>query len=173
MFGLLFGTACLLGLVALMRGAHPHRHAHAWAHGHRGRRWRGHAGCGHDDASSDDDAPTWERRSGRGARRAFFRELGLEDDQIEAVTSAMDDIRAAGRVFADDLKASRADVAAAFRAETLDRARIDAMFEVQDQSIAALRRELVAALAKAHVALTPEQRRKAAEWLSSRGTAWL
>ncbi len=64
---------------------------------------------------------------------------------------------------AGELRRTRDDMAEALRAETLDEARIDAVFARHDEAIAALRGATREALRKVHATLEPKQRERLSE----------
>jgi Spy/CpxP family protein refolding chaperone len=144
MFGFLFGAACLLGLTATVaRGHHGH-------HACGGRRSRGF-------------------RHGRG--RYFLNHLldrldstpGQEKVIREAVDTLLDDIHDARR----DFRGTRSDVADAIRAESLDRARMEGVFDRHDQVIDRVRQSALDAFSKVHETLDERQRKILAEIVES------
>src|SRR6478735_3816677 len=144
MFGFLIGTACLLGLTATFAG---HRRHHGCAGGYRSR------GFG----------------SGR-ARFVLNRLLdrldttpGQEKVIREAVDTLLDDVHDAR----SELRATRADVAQAVRAETLDRGLIDGVFERHDRVIERVRQNALDSFGKVHETLDGRQRRILAELIEA------
>jgi Spy/CpxP family protein refolding chaperone len=144
MFGFLFGAACLLGLTATVaRGRHGH----------------GHCGGGR----------TRGFRHGRG--RYFLNHLldrldttpGQEEVIREAVDALMDDIHDARR----DFRGTRSDVAEAIRAEVLNRASVEGVFDRHDQVIDRVRQSALEAFSKVHETLDERQRKILAEIVES------
>ena len=167
MFGFLFGV--LLAMVAfsmLFRGRRG-----AWAHAH--------GGCGrhrsrHRHHDHDHGFHGWRGRGfDRGARHVARHHLDLDEDQEELVDEAFRRARKAARGFMDIVKDSRDELADAVVGETLDQARLDAVFEKWDESLTEARGEVVEALRRAHAALTPEQRRKLARWIDRDADRWV
>jgi len=162
MFGILLGMVCLFGLLAMTR-SRRHRHAHCHAgrgmhHAHHSQRGRG---------------------RGRGRARGFDRAMGeavkrglhVDRDQENLVDHALKDLREALRSFKDTMRESRADVAEAFDADTVDDAALDVIFANQDAAITETRRQVVSALKQVHAVLDDDQRAKAVTWLAS-GPTW-
>ena len=142
MFGFLFGTACLLGLTATFAGRH---HGHHRCGGQRG------------------------FRHGRG--RFLLNRLldrldttpGQEKVIREAVDTLLDELHDAKR----DFRSSRSDVAQVVRAETLDRAAVEAIFDRHDTVIDRVRHTALDAFAKVHETLDQRQRKILAELIES------
>jgi Spy/CpxP family protein refolding chaperone len=101
------------------------------------------------------------------------RALRLRDDQDEVLEEVWKEARSAGRGLAEALRDGRGDVAAAVRGERLDQARLDALFEVQDEAIRSARRALTEALRKGHAALEPEQREALSDLIAGRTRGWV
>jgi Spy/CpxP family protein refolding chaperone len=153
MFGTVIGTMCLVGLVGMAarpRGRWDRRGR--WGHHHGG---PGRGG--------------WARVMMERVRRA----LRLRDDQDEVLEEVWKEARSAGRGLAEALRDGRGDVAAAVRGERLDQARLDALFEVQDEAIRSARRALTEALRKGHAALEPEQREALSDLIAGRTRGWV
>jgi Spy/CpxP family protein refolding chaperone len=145
MFGFLFGTACLLGLTATFAKRHHHHEGR-----HCGGRARGF-------------------RSGRG-RFVLNRLLdrldttpGQEKVIREAVAVLLDEVHDAKREF----RGTRADVAQVIRAETLDRAAVEAIFDRHDTVLDRVRQNALDAFAKVHETLDARQRKTLAEIIES------
>jgi Spy/CpxP family protein refolding chaperone len=184
MFGFVLGTVCLIGLVGMAtrggRGYGGGCGRGGWGH-HDGPRWRGgpgrwgHHGHHHhehwrDGDDDDDERGAWMGGGFEaGARRDLRRKLNLREEQEDAVWSAVKEGRKAVDTFLADLRETRADLASAVRGETLDKDRLRAVFESHDGSLADARRDLVAALERAHASLDPEQRARIAELLERGG----
>jgi Spy/CpxP family protein refolding chaperone len=144
MFGFLFGAACLLGLTATV------------ARGHHG-----HHSCGGPRARGF--------RHGRG--RYFLNHLldrldttpGQEKVIREAVDTLLDNLHDARR----DFRGTRSDVAEAIRAEVLDRASVEGVFDRHDQVIDRVRQSALDAFSKVHETLDQRQRKILAEIVES------
>jgi len=146
MFGFLFGAACLLGLTAVARGHHGYHHCGG------GFRSRGFGG-------------------GRARGRWFLNHLldrldttpGQEKVIREAIDSLTDEFFDARR----DFRGSRADMAEAIRASTLDRNAVEAIFDRHDQVIDRVRGSAADAFARIHETLDDRQRKILADIVES------
>ncbi|HTQ03601.1 MAG TPA: periplasmic heavy metal sensor [Polyangiaceae bacterium] len=147
MFGFIFGTLCLIGLVRLVT-----RRRWGYRHGYYGH-WHGrgfHRGYGP-----------------RGALNAVLARLdtapGQEKVIHQAVSEFIDQARAQGREFRD----TRRGVSEAFRGERLDEARLNEVFGRHDAALDNVRRAAVDALRKVHEALDERQRKILGDLLES------
>lgn len=150
MFGFLLGTACLVGLVWVLRGPHQQRG--------ECRRWGAHR-------SGD-----WEDRRGFGGRaflRWLFERLDTTPGQERVIRAAVDDLIDGAHAARRELEASRKDVARAVRAESFDAEAMGEAFAKHDAAISALRKTAVESLAKAHETLDDRQRARLAELIES------
>src|SRR5579884_3245710 len=111
MFGFLFGTACLVGLVKTLRGGHCHRGyghgcgagggcgpqggcgARGWG-GHHGH-WGGHWGGGHWGGGHFGGGPA------RFMLRGLFQRLETTPGQEKVILAAVDQVREKAREFKD------------------------------------------------------------------------
>ncbi len=124
--------------------------------GARGFRW-GHGGPPEAFAAGDHDG----HFGGFGVRRPLrflAYKLELDEAQVEALASILNDLkteRAQGEV---DLRRSTAGIAEAIAAETLDVAKITAVTQGRVKSAERLRDAVVEAIGRIHAMLTPEQR---------------
>lgn len=190
MFGLLLGTVCLFLLMMMsVRARRRWAYARDMAGGcgdHRGHRhgppWMRHH-RGHRGPDREDDEPHEERRGrgrrgpgrrGRRGRVAWLRSeaarrLNLDDHQRDVIEVAAKQADKAMKDFVDIVADSRDELGDAVKGEQLDQARLDAVFEKWDESMAEARKELVDALRRAHAALEPEQRRRLSEWINLAG----
>lgn len=148
MFGILFGTACLLGLTATVAGQRREGR-------HCGGAGRGRGGYGF--------------RGGRG--RFFLNRLldrldttpGQEKVIREAVDGVFEDLHDAK----SDLRGTRSEIAQAVRGENLDRGAIDGVFEKHDVVIDRVRQNTLDAFAKVHETLDERQRKILAELIEA------
>jgi Spy/CpxP family protein refolding chaperone len=143
MFGFLFGTACLLGLTATFaRGHHSHHHCGG---GHRSRGFR----------------------RGRHFLNHVLDRLdttpGQEKVIREAVETLLDDVHEARR----DFRGTRSSVADAIRAEVLDRASVEGIFDRHDVVIDKVRLSALDAFSKIHETLDQRQRKILADLVES------
>lgn len=149
MFGFLLGTACLVGLIWVLRGP-----------GHFGgcRRWDSHRYRDHD-----------ERRGfgGRAFQRWLFERLDTTPGQERVIRAAVDDLVDSAHAARRELDASRKDVARAMRGESFDAEAMGEAFAKHDAAMAALRRTAVESLGRAHESLDERQRQRLAELIES------
>lgn len=139
MLGFIFGTLCLIAFVAVLRR----------------RSWRHHAfgyGCG----------GRFGRRRGRWGLYGVFQELDTSPGQEKAIRAALGDLRAKLDELLPRFDSARGEVAAALREEQFDASKLDASIDGRSVELGQLTRAMSAALAKAHEALDPDQRRRLA-----------
>jgi hypothetical protein len=160
MFGFIFGTLCVIGLVRLGGGHRQCRDEAGWRpRGTRRRRGRGEGG----------------RRRGmwsRAAAEVFKRRVDVDDDQADLIDHAVSDIHRAVSTFKGDLKGQHGELAEIFSAESLDEAAVEVLFEQQDQALSRARRQVLSALKQVHGVLDEEQRGLASELLSGNPMRW-
>ncbi|KYF61162.1 Spy/CpxP family protein refolding chaperone [Sorangium cellulosum] len=154
MLGFLVGTACLIGLIAVVRrggrydcGGAPWG-AGPWGAGPHVHRRRGFGGF--------------------GLRRRFFLSflfdrLGTTPSQEKVIVSAIDELRAAADAQRGEIRGTRVDVAAAVRSPSFDETRLGELFARHDAAIESLRRASVGALGKIHAVLDDRQREQLAD----------
>jgi hypothetical protein len=140
MFGFVFGTLCLIGLVRLVaRGRWGRRYGY---YGHGGH-WHGyHRGYGP-----------------RGAVHAVLARLDTAPGQEKVITQAFADFVDQARAQGREVRDTRRSVAEAIRAERLDEGRLNEVFGRHDAALDAVRRAGVDALRKVHEALDERQRK--------------
>jgi hypothetical protein len=134
MFGFLFGTLCLVGLIAVLRGGRYHRFRH-FGHGR-------HGGYGP-----------------RGAVNAVLDRLDTAPGQEKVIMGAVDDFVERARASGREIRSTRKDLAEALRGEQLDEARLEQVFGRHDAAIAEVRAAGVDAVRKVHGALDERQRK--------------
>ena len=144
MFGILFGTACLLGLTATFA---RHRHDGNHCRGGRGHGFRG--------------------ARGRFVLNRLLDRLdttpGQEKVIREAVDTLMEDVHSAR----GDFRGTRTQIAEAIRREALDRVAIEGVFASHDVVINRVRQNALAAFTKVHETLDQRQRKILAEMIES------
>lgn len=142
MFGFVFGTLCLIGLVRLVaRGRWGRRYGY---YGHYGR-WHGHG---------------YHRGFGpRGALNAVLARLDTAPGQEKVITQAVSDFIDQARAQGREVRDTRRAVAEALRGERLDEARLNEVFGRHDTALDNVRRAGVDALRRVHEALDERQRR--------------
>ncbi|MBI3200616.1 MAG: periplasmic heavy metal sensor [Polyangiaceae bacterium] len=154
MFGFLLGTACLVGLIWVVKG--PRHHAC--------RRWDSrHFGEG-------DPGRGW---GGRALQRWLFERLDTTPGQERVMRSAMDDLTDGLHSARRELQDSRKDLARALRADSFDAEALGEVFAKHDAALAALRRTAVESLSRTHEVLDERQRQRLADLIESeRGRRW-
>ena len=147
MFGIFFGTLCLIGLIVVIaRGRRGFRH-----HGH----WRGH---GHGYG--------WGPRAALNALLARLDTApGQEKVIVAAVEEFMDRARESGRKVRD----TRSELASSVRGERVDESRLADVFGRHDVALGDVRSAAVDALRKIHEALDERQRKLFADIVESGG----
>ncbi|WP_224364679.1 periplasmic heavy metal sensor [Hyalangium versicolor] len=135
MFGFVFGTACLAGLIFTVRRARWHRY-----HGRGGGRW------------------SW-----RGRMRWLFERLDTSPGQEKVFVKAADELTESFEKMRDEFRTTRAAIAQALRAEQLDTVALSQLHEKHDALLANMRETLRTSLAQIHESLDPRQRRELAD----------
>ena len=155
MLGFLVGTACLIGLVKVVRGGR-----YGYGHGGCGPRgWHGHHHGGHGF------------RGGRGFGRNFFlrgifERLDTTPGQEKVIVAALDEVREAARGMRGEASDTRADVARAVKGEVFDAEVMGAVFARHDGALETMRKVVVGAMAKVHDALDDRQRADLADLIA-------
>jgi Spy/CpxP family protein refolding chaperone len=139
MFGFFIGTACLIGLFALVR----HGRRRYWGH-------RGHHGY-----------------AGRHFFHRVLDRLDTTPGQEKVIRSALHDLRQEAETLRSEARSTRSEIAAALRAPELDKALLDRVFAKHDELIEKLRASLVQATDQVHGTLDEQQRRKLADMIES------
>ena len=134
MFGILFGTLCLVGLFVVLRRGRHHRF-HYFAHGR-------HRSFGP-----------------RAAVNAVLDRLDTAPGQEKVILGAVDAFIERARVSGREIRGTRKDLADALRGEALDEARLEQVFGRHDAAIADVRAAGVDAVRKVHGALDERQRK--------------
>lgn len=141
MFGFFFGTACLIGLAAVVLRGHHHHHHHPRGHG-----WR---------------------RGPRRALYAVFSRLDTTPGQEKAILAAVDELTEKIRGSRGSLKQTREAAAGAVRGDRFDEATLAGAFTAQDAALSELRGAVTAAGRKIHEVLDDRQRRSLADLIES------
>jgi hypothetical protein len=154
MFGILVGTLCLLGLIAVVRG---HRYRHGFGYG---------GGCGWGFSPFRGygvhgmGGPRWMMRS-------LFVRLDTSPSQEKVILDAVGALRdQAGRLWGE-WRQSKSELAEALRGEALDEEKIQGAFARHDGLLAQLRQVALDAVGKVHAVLDPEQRKRLAAMLEN------
>lgn len=136
MFGILFGTFCLVGLVAVVARGRHHRYHH-YDHG-------------------------YGRRHGfgpRGAVNALLARLDTGPGQEKVILGAVEDFVERARASGREIRGTRKELAEALRGEQIDEGRLEQVFGRHDAAIADVRTAGVDAVRKVHGALDERQRK--------------
>lgn len=166
MLGILFGTACLIGLfkVARMGRGYGWRHhgcgggmgyGHGWGgHHHGGRgRWGGGDGFGF----------------GRNMfLRGLFERLDTTPGQEKVIAAALEDVWSTMRQARGEWM-DPTDLAVLLTGETFDATAAEGLSGKADASFAKVRVQVVESMRKIHEALDARQRQILADWIRARG----
>lgn len=175
MFGFIIGTACLLGLVGVVRRGRRRHWGHGYGHhghghgcGRGGGHWHGHRGHhGHHGHHGHDD---WDGPRGGfrgGPLYWLFDHLETTPGQEKVIREAVEEMRDKARESKKEVRASGEDVARALRSELFDETLVGDMFARQDDQVRELQKAFAGALAKIHDALDDKQRARLADLLES------
>lgn len=148
MFGFIFGTACLIGLVKLARRGGCGG-GYYGGHGHWGRGFRGGGG-----------PQSW-------MLRGLSYRIGATPGQEKVIGEAFENIRNAFSKIHDEKDKARRDVATAFKQETFDHGPMKDAFTRADGILEEIQRTILVELSKVHEALNPEQRKQVADLLEN------
>jgi Spy/CpxP family protein refolding chaperone len=161
MFGVFFGTVCLVLLIVNLR---RHRYAgYGWGWGHgdgsyygyrHGPRWSG-----------------WGRSPKRRAFQHLLERLDTTPGQEKVLRRTVETVRESLDDVGDDLKAARRALAQAIAGEELDQAALTSAIEKQEAIVNRVRVGLVEAVKTVHETLDGRQRRALAEWIAE-GCSW-
>ena len=156
MFGFIVGTACLIGLIKVVRGGCGYG---GWGHGRWGRHgwggWGGHRGGW---------GQSW-------MLRGLFSRLDATPGQEKVIGEAVDNIRSAFSKLGDEKEKTRRDVATAFKGAQFDHEPMKQAFTRQDAAMEEIQRTILVELSKVHEALNERQRKEVAELLEH-GFGW-
>ena len=190
MFGFLFGTLCLIGLIKVARhgrgwhGGWHHRGGYGrgygygghgpWSH-HGQQDWRGDgpdwAGGGdHDDAPGFGGG--WRERvrgygGGRFFLRAMLQRLDTTPGQEKVIAQAFDDLREKGRAAKSEMRSARSEVAEAMRGTSFDEVALGSATAQIETMMDSMRKAGIDAFAKVHEALDERQRGMLADFIEN------
>jgi uncharacterized membrane protein len=178
MLGFVIGTACLVGLIKVLRGGRC-----GGRYGFRGHRHGcgGGGGCGHGggggwhhgrwDARDDDgEGASWGGGGGGPIYlRAIYERLGTTPGQERVIQDALSELKAAAKKIKDERRQTVKDVADAVRGEDFSTEKMGDAFARVDGAVETMRTAAFSALAKVHDALDEEQRKKLADLISRAG----
>ena len=152
MFGFIVGTACLIGLIKVLRAGH------GWGGGCGYHRGMGYGPGGHHHRG-------WGAGRGFGRRwalRWLFERLETMPGQERAILQALDCLSESRAMVRDELKQTRIDVARAIESGLIEDATLEETFARHDRALAQLRVSIVEALKTSTEALDERQRRELA-----------
>jgi len=175
MLGFLIGTACLIGLIKVLRGGWRHGNGCGGGHGFGrfgGWGWGGH-GHGHGPGFGGFAGGGWGRR---GMFRWLFTRLETSPGQEKVILEAADEVREAASKMKGEARASAADIADVLRGPDVDATSLGNLFARHDTAMDGMRKAVVGALAKVHDALDERQRKILADlvtsWSGGMGAGW-
>ncbi len=160
MFGFFMGTLCLFALGGVLRRMMWMRHGRFAQGGHGGGWGRGHWHRGRGGAFA-------QQGFGRAMAEVVKRRLRIDPNQKGIVEHALADARKSGSELRDELAATRAGIADAFRGEAVDDAALAAAFARHDDALSRARRDVVSTFKQVHAVLDEKQRARAADWMAS------
>ena len=155
MLGFVVGTACLLGLIHVVRGGHR-----CGPHG----RWHGHPGHG-----------GWAGRGGFGPRfmlRPLFERLDTSPGQEKAIVAAIDDMLSSVSGVRRELMAARGEIAAAVRQPALGDDALASPEAKLHGALGTVHGAAATALHKIHEVLDDKQRARLADLIEA-GPVWM
>lgn len=162
MLGFLIGTACLIGLVKVVRagrcgsgygGGCGSRHGRGWGHDHGHRHGHG-GGWG---------GGPWARGGSGFWLRGVFERLDTTPGQEKVIKQSVDEIFEATKVARGELDRTRGDIATALRVGNVDETAMGELFARHDDALREIRKAFVGSIAKVSDALDEEQRKKLAD----------
>ncbi len=179
MFGFLFGTLCLIGLIKVARhgrgygcGGYGRGYGGGW--GHRDPRgWHGHDyGRGHFGGDDEGFGGGWRGRvrgygGGRFFLRAMFERLDTTPGQEKVIQQAFEDLREKGRAAKNDMKTARAEIAKAMRSTSFDEVSVGTATAQVEAVMDSMRKAGIDAFAKVHEALDERQRGLLADFIEN------
>ncbi len=178
MIGFLIGTACLIGLVKVLR----HGRCHGYGYGGYGGGCGG-GGCGMRRGWGGHQGP-WGGHEGHGGRwggggdvqrwmlRSLFERLETTPGQEKVIVQAVEGMREQARSAREAVHATGGHAAKAFRGERFDEAAMADAFAKQDAALESAQKALFEALAKVHEALDERQRRELADMMERGVGPW-
>jgi len=195
MLGFLIGTACLIGLIKVLRHGGCHR-----GYGYRsfgygggcgsygggfGGRGYGHGPGGWEDGGYDrghgggpfrTHGRAGFRPGGYGMThfvlRRLFEALDTTPGQEKAIASAMEEMREVMAKHRGELRKSREDLAKAMRSPSFDETVMGELFARHDAALEAMRKAMVGSMAKVHEVLDERQRARLADLIEQAPGFW-
>lgn len=180
MFGFLFGTLCLIGLIKVARHGRGYGGCHGrygygsryggggpWSHQSQRGGWHG----GGDDGDRGFGGGWRERVRGYGGGkfflRAMFERLDTTPGQEKVIAQAFDDLREKGRAAKTEMKAARVEVAKAMRSTSFDEVSVGTATAQVEAVMDSMRKAAIDAFAKVHEALDERQRGLFADFIEN------
>lgn len=160
MLGFLIGTACLIGLIKVLRGGWRRRGYGGWSGGSCGGGWgyRGHHGHhGEDGWGGWRRGDDWDR-GGPFWLRGLFERLGTSPAQEKVIRDAVEEMRRSASELRDEARHSRGDVARAVRSASFDETVMGELFARHDTHLEKMRKDMVGVIGKVHAVLDDRQR---------------
>ena len=156
MLGFLIGTACLIGLIKVLRGGFRRGRG-----GYGG--WSG-GSCGGGGSRGDDGSHEgWGERGGPFWLRGLFERLRTSPEQEKVIREAVDEMRRSASELRDEARHTRGDVAKAMKSPSFDETVMGELFARHDTHLEKVRKDAVGVLAKVHAVLDDRQRDLLAE----------
>ena len=183
MLGFLIGTACLIGLIATVRGGRRFGRYGAcgawggrgWGHHHHDHGGYGECAeggaCGEGGERGGWRGGPWGRRwggPGGGFGRSWFLRARISRRDppprpAKVIAAALDEGGATARQRRADVIDTRKDVARAVRGESFDATVVGEVFARHDAALETMRKTLVGAVGRVHEALDERQRAELAD----------
>lgn len=163
MLGFLIGTACLIGLIKVLRGGFRRGYGYGgWSGGSCGGGWgrgfRGGHGHGYEGGwGGHEHGAGWDR-GGPFWLRGLFERLGTSPAQEKVIRDAFEEMWRSARELRDEGRATRGDVARAVRSASFDETVMGEMFARHDTHLEKMRKDMVGTIAKVHAVLDDRQR---------------
>ena len=169
MLGFIIGTACLIGLVKVLRRGRGYGYGYGGGCG--GGRFRGYR----DHEGGDHHHEGGFRRGGWGGwgggpgffLRAIIDQLDATPEQEKVIAAAFREVRDEAAKNREEVRRSRSDIAKAMRSPGFDEVLLGELFARHDTAIEAMRRAVTGALAKVHVVLDEKQRSHLADLIEN------
>jgi uncharacterized membrane protein len=170
MLGFIIGTACLIGLIKVLR-----RGRRGYGYGYGGGCGGGGRFRGYRDHERDGHHEGGFRRGGWGGwgggpgffLRAIVEQIDATPEQEKVIVAAFREVRDEAAKHREEARKSRADLAKAMRSPGFDEVLLGELFARHDTAIEAMRRAVMGALAKVHVVLDEKQRDHLADLIES------
>ena len=153
MLGIIIGTACLIGLVNVLRHG---RYGGGCEGGWGGGRFRGYR-----EQEGGFRRGGWGGGWGGGPGfilRAIIEQLDATPEQEKVIVAAFREVRNEAAKNREEVRKSREDIAKAMRSPGFDEVLLGELFARHDTVIEGMRRAVMGALATVHVVLDEKQR---------------